>query len=109
MTQSNQHHTGNSIPDEIKVKQQIAQSLADCFLYNKTAGEPLPPWLQYPQALLGSIAWRMGPGESYLHDVFFEFWKNLSEEQQNKYLEKFDLGSEWPDRERWFESLNRNR
>lgn len=63
----------------------------------------------FPEILIGSMGWRMGGGEDYLFDVFYPYWRNLTDEQQDAYLRKFDLGDCWPDRESWIRSLNRNR
>lgn len=90
-------------------RSQAAQKLADRFSFERIEAEPLPPWLQYPQILIGSLGWRMGPGEDYLHDVFYPFWWGLDTEKQNEYIEKFDLGENWPDRDKWLRSLDRNR
>lgn len=99
----------NNIPRDVAEMRQAAQKLADRFSFERIEAEPLPPWMQYPQILIGSIGWRMGAGEDYLHDVFYPFWWSLDTEKQNEYIEKFDLGATWPDREKWLRSLDRNR
>jgi len=96
-------------PSEIARMREIAQSLADSFEYEQVDGEPLPPWLMYPQALSGSMAWRMGAGEEYLIAVFYPYWWHMNAEDQSAYLAKFDLGADWPDRPNWMAALDRNR
>lgn len=96
-------------PDWIIERRSLAKSLADSFAYILVEGEPLPPWMEYPEILIGSVGWRMGVGEGYIHEVFFPFWKNLTPEEQASYVKKFDLGPQWPDREKWLTSLERNK
>ena len=104
-----QRSVPKNVPHDVIEMRQVAQKLADRFSFERIEAEPLPPWLQYPQILIGSIGWRMGPGEDYLHDVFYPYWWSLDTEQQNEYIEKFDLGATWPDRGKWLRSLDRNR
>lgn len=98
----------NARRDIIKMRWD-AQKLADQFSFERIEDEPLPSWLQYPQILIGSIGWRMGGGEDYLHEVFCPFWWSLDTKKQNEYIDKFDFGVNWPDREKWLRSLDRNR
>ena len=95
-------------PDWVVEKRRFAKKLANDFSFVPVEGEPLPPWIQYPEVLIGSIGWRMGPGEDFLHEVFFPFWQSLNQSQQTAYFQKFDLGSKWEDRSKWLESLERN-
>lgn len=99
----------SATPDWVVEKRRLAKNLADEFSFIPVEGEPLPPWIQYPEILIGSIGWRMGAREEFLHEVFFPFWQGLSEPQQNTYFEKFDFGLEWQDRDKWMVSLDRNR
>ncbi|MEO0372472.1 MAG: hypothetical protein AAF231_13525 [Pseudomonadota bacterium] len=95
-------------PDWVVEKRRLAKALANEFSFEAAEGEPLPPWIQYPEILIGSIGWRMGAGEDFLHEVFFPYWQNLNQSQQAAYFQKFDLGSKWEDRSQWLESLERN-
>ncbi|RNF33467.1 hypothetical protein A7A09_017205 [Paracoccus methylarcula] len=96
-------------PDWVVEKQTRAQALADGLIFERKEGEPLPPWIEKPRILLGSIGWRMGAGETYLHEVFFPFWQSLTEREQDGYWKKFDLGPRWEDRSRWMNALDFNR
>lgn len=96
-------------PDWVVEKRGVAKGLADKFSYISVEGEPLPPWMEHPEILIGSIGWRMGAGEDFIHEVFFPFWRNMSQAQQTAYINKFDLGSEWPDRDKWLASLEANK
>ena len=97
------------LPDWVVEKRKFAKSLAASLNYSPVEGEPLPSWMEHPEILIGSIGWRMGFGEAYFHDVFLPFWQNLSPEEQTAYVNKFDLGPQWQDREKWFASLERNK
>ena len=81
----------DNVPREVAEMRHAAQHLADQFSFERIEAEPLPPWLQYPQILIGSMGWRMGAGEDYLHDVFYPFWRSLDTEKQNEYIEKFGI------------------
>ena len=96
-------------PDWVVERRRLARTLADKFSYTIVEGEPLPPWMEHPEILIGSIGWRMGAGEDFIHNVFFPFWRNMSQAQQTAYIKKFDLGSEWPDRDKWLASLEANK
>jgi hypothetical protein len=45
----------NNVPRDVAEMRQAAQKLADRFSFERIEAEPLPPWLQYPQILIGSI------------------------------------------------------
>lgn len=47
-----------------------------------------PLWLKYPELERYSIGWRMGYGEEYACD-FWEWFDELSEEEQKEYKELF--------------------
>ncbi len=96
-------------PDWVVEKRKCAKELSSTFAFEKIEGEILPPWLEYPEILIGSIGWRMGAGETFLHEVFFPYWRALNSNEQNAYVEKYDLGAQWQDRNQWLESLERNK
>lgn len=95
--------------NDVIAKRHLAKSLAKNSIFERSAGEPLPPWLKYPEILIGSVGWRMGYGEDYLFETFYPYWQSLSRSEQRLYLDKYDLGSDWPDRDQWLNSLERNR
>jgi hypothetical protein len=96
-------------PDWVIEKRLAAQALADSLRFEHVEGQPLPPWIAHPKILIGSIGWRMGTGETFIHEVFFPYWQKLSCAEQAAYLEKFDLGSDWQDRDKWLASLDANK
>jgi len=55
----------------------------------------MPPlWMMYPHINRFSIGWRMGYGEGYKYE-FFDWLKNLSETERNKYEEMFPAPKTW--------------
>ena len=54
-------------------------------------GEPLPPWLAFPEGedpCWGG--WRQGNGEGWLFLVWIPFFRLLSVDQRNGYLQKWN-------------------
>ena len=97
------------LPDWVVEKKRFAKELAQNHSFEPVEDEIRPPWIEHPEILAGSIGWRMGVGETYIHEVFIPFWQSLSSIEQAGYVEKFDLGSSWPDRDRWLASLETNK
>lgn len=56
----------------------------------KMAKFPLPPpWKQYPNSEPTWGGWRQGISEEWLHSVWLPFWRGLSQEQTEEYLQDY--------------------
>ncbi len=53
-----------------------------------------PPWLMYPYISRGSIGWRMGSGEYYIHE-FGDWYSSLTVEDQKQYQLMFPEPKGW--------------
>jgi len=51
------------------------------------ATEP-PPWIQYPQSDPVWGGWRQGVSETWLHDVWLPFWRNITPEARAAFLDR---------------------
>ena len=56
--------------------------------------EMLPPWLQYPEIQLGSMGWRMGPGEEYWYQ-FVDWYGRLNEGEREGYKARYPKPESW--------------
>ncbi|TGG95594.1 hypothetical protein E4656_04055 [Natronospirillum operosum] len=54
----------------------------------------LPPWLQYPDIPLGSMGWRMGPGEEYWYQ-FVAWLGELSAAEREAYKRRHPRPESW--------------
>jgi hypothetical protein len=81
---------------------QITVTLAAACFPEKRPGEPQPPWLAFPDMGVTHIGWRMGAGESYIHSVFWPFWRHLDQAAREDYFRRYDLGADWPERDAWY-------
>jgi hypothetical protein len=50
----------------------------------------LPPWLQFKGAAPSWSGWRQGHSEDWLLRVWLPFWRSLSDEARERYLQ------DWP-------------
>jgi hypothetical protein len=58
-------------------------------------GDLLPPWKRYPEIQAGSIGWRMGYGEGYMH-AWDKWAEQLDQEKLIEYFKKYlPLPAEW--------------
>jgi hypothetical protein len=48
---------------------------------------PVPPWIKYPGHDPWWGGWRQGVSEAWLLDVWLPFWKALSPEEKERYLQ----------------------
>lgn len=80
------------LPDEIA--RAFRESLDRPSSFDKAGNDPLPPWLAYPHIPKISIGWRMGDGETYLHE--FEKWFiTKSKEIQERYTIENSEPEDW--------------
>lgn len=56
--------------------------------------EMLPPWLQYPEIPLGSMGWRMGPGEEYWYQ-FVDWYGRLNAGEREGYKARYPKPESW--------------
>jgi hypothetical protein len=71
--------------------------------------EVKPPWIVYPDCDCVSLGpmwrgWSQGFREVWLHDVWFPFWKKLTEAEKDEYMNKWPPPSElWDEylRNKW--------
>ncbi len=63
-------------------------------------GPPVPPWVKYPGNEPWWGGWRQGFSEAWLMEVWLPFWKKLSIEEKEKYLQEWN-----PPNEDWREYL----
>jgi hypothetical protein len=61
--------------------------------------EVVPPWIMYPDCDFEGLGpmwggWRQGSGEPWLLDIWFPFWKKLSDEEKDEYMRKWSPPSE---------------
>ncbi|WP_339897693.1 hypothetical protein [uncultured Gilvimarinus sp.] len=56
--------------------------------------EMLPPWLQYPKIPLGSMGWRMGPGEEYWYQ-FVDWYGRLNAGEREGYKARYPKPESW--------------
>lgn len=56
---------------------------------------PIPPWLKYPEHAADSMFWRMGQGETYLHDYMVVYFKYASQAEKAAYKFKYPAPKEW--------------
>ena len=60
-----------------------------------TVNHPMPPlWLMYSHIHRYGIGWRMGYGKEYKYK-FFDWFKTLSDEEQNQYRRMFPEPNIW--------------
>jgi hypothetical protein len=55
---------------------------------------PNPPWVDYPDFPMTSMAWRMGSLEDY-RSAFADWFGSLSEEKMEKYVAEFPEPEPW--------------
>lgn len=82
---------------------QICLERVEHFPLPTDLDEPLPPWIKFPGFHPYDIFWRMGPGEGYVDGEFGPFWRSLNRHQQEEYFARYDLGTEWPHRQYWYD------
>ena len=57
-------------------------------------GLMVPPWAKYPNIPLGSIGWRMGLGEDYLHR-FMDWYKSSRGDVKKRVQDKYKAEGNW--------------
>jgi hypothetical protein len=53
-----------------------------------------PPWVEYPGFPPGDFFWREA-GEPWLTQVWEPYWKSLSPEQLEEYLQRWNVPDAW--------------
>ena len=56
--------------------------------------EIVPPWIKYPGYAPADTFWRQS-GEAWFCYVWEPFWKNLSFQEQEQYLQKWHVPEVW--------------
>lgn len=62
-------------------------------------GDVFPPWQAFPKYDSLSGGWRQGNGEYWLLNIWLPYWKQLSEQEKQNYLNKWDAPEDW--KEKW--------
>ncbi|MEY4577117.1 MAG: hypothetical protein RL701_1820 [Pseudomonadota bacterium] len=60
--------------------------------------EPAPPWVAYRGSSPEWGGWRQGVSEAWLHDVWLPFWRGLSADQGEQYVQRWSADDEWLER-----------
>jgi hypothetical protein len=55
----------------------------------------VPPWIKYPNTEPTWGGWRQGTSEAWRHEIWLPFWRHLTPEQQQAYLEQYPPDEDW--------------
>ena len=79
----------------IEITEKMKQSRKELFEKELKYSPPEPPWVKFPEQPQESIFWRMGAGETYLMEYVWPYFQYASEQELNKYIEKYPEPKEW--------------
>jgi len=65
-------------------------------------GDPVPPWLAFPDYNPPSGGWRQGDGEEWMHQVWQPFWRMLPPYERSRYLSEHRCPIQW---EKWLRAV----